>query len=216
MSIIQDFAKFYREGGMFMHFIAMCGFYIIGVTIYKFLFLILKFNTNGANLMKQIQKLVMANNVDKAIKLCSAAGDAALANVLKAGLSRANRGELEITNAIEETVLEYTPKINKLTDTVAVMNNLATLLGLLGTIQGLIQAFDAVAHAAPEQKSALLANGIAVAMNTTGFGLGVAIPGMLVHMILKALQNKILNDIDLYSVKLVNLLVSREKGTATE
>lgn len=211
---MQGFAQFYREGGAFMHFIALCGLYIIGVAIYKFLFLLLKFNTNGANLMKQIQKLVMANNVDKAIKLCSAAGDAALANVLKAGLSRANRGELEIQNAIEETVLEYTPKVKKLTDTVAVFNNLSTLLGLLGTIQGLIQAFDAVAHAAPEQKSALLASGIAVAMNTTGFGLGVAIPGMAVHMILKALENKIFNDIDLYSVKLVNLLVSREKGTA--
>ncbi len=211
---MQGFAQFYREGGTFMHFIALCGLYIIGVTIYKFIFLLMKFNTNGANLMKQIQKLVMANNVDKAIKLCSAAGDAALANVLKAGLSRANRGELEIQNAIEETVLEYTPKVKKLTDTVAVFNNLSTLLGLLGTIQGLIQAFDAVAHAAPEQKSALLASGIAVAMNTTGFGLGVAIPGMAVHMILKALENKIFNDIDLYSVKLVNLLVSREKGTA--
>ena len=214
MGILTSFAQFYREGGLFMHFIAMCGLYIIGVAIYKFIFLLMKFNTNGANLMKQIQKLVMANNVDKAIKLCSAAGDAALANVLKAGLSRANRGELEIQNAIEETVLEYTPKIKKLTDTVAVFNNLSTLLGLLGTIQGLIQAFDAVAHAAPEQKSALLASGIAVAMNTTGFGLGVAIPGMAVHMILKALENKIFNDIDLYSVKLVNLLVSREKGTA--
>ncbi len=213
--MIQSFAQFYREGGMFMHFIALCGLYIIGVSIYKFIFLLLKFNTNGANLMKQIQKLVMANNVDKAIKLCSAAGDAALANVLKAGLSRANRGELEIQNAIEEAVLEYTPKVKKLTDTVAVFNNLATLLGLLGTIQGLISAFDAVAHAAPEQKSALLASGIAVAMNTTGFGLGVAIPGMALHMVLKALENKIFNEVDLYSVKLVNLLVSREKGTVS-
>lgn len=212
--MLQSFAVFYREGGMFMHFIAMCGFYILGVAAYKFWFLIMKFNTNGENLMKQIQKLVMANNVDKAIKLCSAAGDAALATVLKAGLSRANRGEVEISNAIEETVLDYTPKITKLTPTIAVVNNLSTLLGLLGTIQGLIQAFDAVAHAAPEQKSALLANGIAVTMNTTGFGLGVAIPGMAIHMVISSLQNKILNDIDLYSVKLVNILVSRENSTA--
>ena len=216
MSMLRDFAEFYREGGVFMHAIALCGFYILGTGAYKFWFLIMKFNTNGENLMKQIQKLVMANNVDKAIKLCSAAGDAALAVVLKSGLSRANRGELEITNAIEETVLDYTPKITKLTGTIAVFNNLSTLLGLLGTIQGLIQAFDAVAHAAPEQKSALLANGIAVAMNTTGFGLGVAIPGMLIHMIISSLQAKILNDIDLYSVKLVNILVSRENSAATE
>jgi len=90
------FAEFYRSGGVFMHFIALCGMYVLAVTVWKFVFLFFKFNTNGANLMKQIQKLVMANNIDKAIKLCTAAGDAALANVMKAGLSRVNRGELEI------------------------------------------------------------------------------------------------------------------------
>lgn len=211
---MQWWATFYREGGDFMHVIALCGLYIIGVSIYKFVFLLVKFNTNGANLMKQIQKLVMANNVDKAIKLCTAAGDAALANVMKAGLSRANRGELEIQNAMEEATLEVTPKITKLTDTIFAMSSTATMFGLLGTIFGLIEAFDAVAHAAPEQKSAMLASGIAMAMNTTGFGLLVAIPGTLITVIIKGFANKILDDMDLYSVKLVNLLVSREKGAA--
>ena len=211
---MQGFASFYREGGDFMHFIALCGLYIIGVSVYKFVFLLVKFNTNGANLMKQIQKLVMANNVDKAIKLCTAAGDAALANVMKAGLSRANRGELEIQNAMEEATLEVTPKIIKLTDTIFAMSSTATMLGLLGTVFGLIEAFNAVAHAAPEQKSAMLASGISIAMNTTGFGLLVAIPGTLLTVVIKAFANKIIDDIDLYSVKLVNLLVSREKGTA--
>jgi biopolymer transport protein ExbB len=211
---MQGFASFYREGGDFMHFIALCGLYIIGVSVYKFVFLLVKFNTNGANLMKQIQKLVMANNVDKAIKLCTAAGDAALANVMKAGLSRANRGELEIQNAMEEATLEVTPKITKLTDTIFAMSSTATMLGLLGTVFGLIEAFNAVAHAAPEQKSAMLASGISIAMNTTGFGLLVAIPGTLLTVVIKAFANKIIDDMDLYSVKLVNLLVSREKGTA--
>jgi len=206
------FADFYRQGGVFMHFITLSGLYVLAVTIWKFVFLFFKFNTNGTNLMKQIQKLVMANNIDKAIKLCTAAGDAALANVMKAGLSRANRGELEIQNAIEESVLEVTPKITKATETIGVVGNLATLIGLLGTIFGLLDAFNAVAHAAPEQKSAMLASGIAIAMNTTGFGLMVAIPAMALHLILKGLVNKILSDMDLYSVKLVNLLVSREKG----
>jgi len=211
---MQFWASFYRDGGWFMHPIALCGLYVIGVAIYKFVFLFVKFNTNGANLMKQIQKLVMANNVDKAIKLCTAAGDAALANVMKAGLSRANRGELEIQNAMEEATLEVTPKITKLTDTIFAMSSTATMLGLLGTIFGLIDAFNAVAHAAPEQKSAMLASGIAVAMNTTGFGLLVAIPGTLITVVIKGFANKIIDEIDLYSVKLVNLLVSREKGTA--
>ncbi len=211
---MQWFADFYRQGGVFMHFIAICGLYVVAVAVYKFYFLLAKFNTNGANLMKQIQKLVMANNIDKAIKLCSAAGDAALANVMRKGLSRANRGELEIQNAIEEATLEVTPKITKLTDTIFAMGSTATMLGLLGTIFGLIDAFDAVAHAAPEQKSAMLASGIAIAMNTTGFGLLVAIPATIIHLILKGMINKILSDLDLYSVKLVNLLVSREKGVA--
>lgn len=210
------FAKFYREGGTFMHFIAICGLYVFGCAIYKFIFLLGKFNTNGPNLMKQIQKLVMANNIDKAIKLCSAAGDAALANVMKAGLSRANRGELEIQNAMEEATLEVTPKITKLLDSIFAISSTATMFGLLGTVFGLIDAFDAVAHAAPEQKSAMLASGIAIAMNTTGWGLLIAIPGTLLNVILKGVAGGIMDDLDLYSVKLVNLLVSREKGAAAE
>jgi biopolymer transport protein ExbB/TolQ len=206
------FAEFYRDGGAFMHFIAACGIYVLGVAAWKITFLFVKFNTNGANLMKQIQKLVMANNIDKAIKLCTAAGDAALANVMKAGLSRANRGELEIQNAIEESILEVTPKVNRLVDSITAIGSVATLLGLLGTIFGLIAAFEALAHAAPEQKSAMLASGISMAMYTTGFGLMVAIPAIVVHLVIKGFVGKIINEMDLYSVKLVNLLVSREKG----
>lgn len=206
------FAEFYRQGGVFMHFIAACGIIVTAILIWRFLFLFLKYSTNGANLMKQVQKLVMANNVDKAIKLCTAAGDAALAKVMKAGLSRANRGELEIQNAVEEAILEVTPKVVIGAESVGVIGNMATLLGLLGTIFGLIDAFDAVAHAAPEQKSAMLASGIAIAMNTTGFGLLVAIPAMFFQLILKSLIGRVISDLDLYSVKLVNLLVSREKG----
>ena len=212
--MITWFAEFYRSGGTFMHFIAICGLYVLGVAIYKCIFLLVKFNTIGANLMKQIQKLVMANNVDKAIKLCDAAGDAALAKVMKAGLSRANRGELEIQNAMEEATLEVSPKIASLLPSMFAISSTATMFGLLGTIFGLIDAFDAVAHAAPEQKSAMLASGIAIAMNTTGWGLMIAIPGTIIHLVLNGLAGKILNDLDLYTVKLSNLLVSREKGTA--
>lgn len=212
-SLMQWWAAFYRDGGFFMHYITLCGIWCMAVATWKLSVLFLKFNTNGANLMKQIQKLVMANNIDKAIKLCTAAGDAALANVLKAGLSRANRGELEIQNAIEETILEVTPKITRLIETISPIGNAATLFGLLGTIFGLIDSFNAVAHAAPEQKSALLAAGIAVAMNTTGYGLIVAIPALVVDLVIKGFVQKIMNEMDLYSLKLVNLLVSREKGT---
>jgi len=205
------FAEFYRSGGTFMHFIAICGLYVLGVSIYKFIMLFVKMNTNGANLMKQIQKLVISNNVEKAIKVCDDLNSAALAKVLKAGLSRANRGELEIQNAMEEATLEAAPKVASLLPSVFAISSTATMFGLLGTIFGLIDAFDAVAHAAPEQKSAMLASGIAIAMNTTGWGLMIAIPGTIIHLVLNGLAGKIMNDLDLYTVKLSNLLTSREK-----
>ena len=121
------FAEFYRSGGTFMHFIAICGLYVLGVSIYKFIMLFVKMNTNGANLMKQIQKLVMANKVDKAITLCDGVGSAALAKVLKAGLSKANRGELEIQNAMEEATLEVAPKVTSLLPSVFAISSTATM-----------------------------------------------------------------------------------------
>jgi len=159
--------------------------------------------------MAQIQKLVMANNIDRAIKLCNAAPNAALPKVIKAGLTRANKGELEISNAIEEATLEVVPVVQKRVPTLGGVANVATLLGLLGTIIGLIQAFAALESAAPDARAAALAKGISVAMNTTAFGLIVAIPCMGSQMFMAAVTKKILDEIDQYSVKLENLLVSR-------
>ena len=130
---------------------------------------------------------------------------------MKAGLSRANRGELEIQNAMEEATLEVAPKVTSLLPSVFAISSTATMFGLLGTVFGLIDAFDAVAHAAPEQKSAMLASGIAIAMNTTGWGLLIAIPGTILNLFLNGLAGKIMSDLDLYTVKLSNLLTSREK-----
>jgi biopolymer transport protein ExbB/TolQ len=158
----------------------------------------------------------MANNIDRAIKLCNAAPSAALPKVIKAGLTRANKGEVEIQNAIEEATLEVVPKVQKRTASLQALANIATLLGLLGTIIGLIEAFEALEKATPENRQRLLAKGIALAMNTTAFGLVVAIPTLVAHLILSGTTKKILDEIDMYSVKLENLLISRGKGGAVE
>ena len=92
------------------------------------------------------------------------------------------------------------------------MGSLATLLGLLGTVMGLIEAFTVVAKAPADQKSALLSAAIGVAMNTTAFGLMVAIPTILIFMTLTGITKKITNEIDYYSVRLENLLYARGKG----
>jgi biopolymer transport protein ExbB len=206
-------AKFYTNGGPFMHPIAFVSVFGIAIMVERFIFLFFKYNINANQFMAQIQKLVMANNVDRAIKLCNAAPQAALPKVIKAGLTRANKGEVEIGNAIEEATLEVIPNVTKRTPTLQQVANIATLLGLLGTIMGLIDAFEAVASAPPDQKAAMLTGAIAIAMNTTAFGLIVAIPTLAGYIFLNNTVKKIIDEIDQYSVKLQNLLVSRGKGS---
>ncbi len=209
---MQAIAEAFESGGGWMYVIALTSVIALGIIVERFIFLFFKYNINANAFMAQIQKLVMANQIDKAIKLCNASKAAALPKVIKAGLTRANKGEIEISNAIEEATLEVVPVVQKRTPTLGGVANVATLLGLLGTIVGLIQAFAALESAAPDQRAAALAKGISVAMNTTAFGLIVAIPAMTAQMFLTTVTTKILNEIDQYSVKLENLLVSRYRA----
>jgi biopolymer transport protein ExbB/TolQ len=208
-------AQFFTEGGFWMFPIAFLSFLSLAVAVERTIFLFFRYNINGTAFMAQIQKLVMANNIDRAIKLCNAAPNAALPRIVKAGLTRANKGEGEIQSAVEEASLEVLPLLQKRTGSLATLASLATLLGLLGTVMGLIDAFRVVAEAAPDQRSQLLTKAISVAMNTTAFGLMVAIPGLFLHMLLSGVTKKIIDEIDMYSVKLENLLITRGKSGTT-
>jgi biopolymer transport protein ExbB/TolQ len=205
-------AKFFTEGGPWMLPIAFISFLVAGIAVERIIFLFFRYNINGPAFMAQIQKLVMANNIDRAIKLCNAAPNAALPRIVKAGLTRANKGENEIQNAIEEASLEVVPLLQKRTGSLAALASLATLLGLLGTVMGLIGAFEVVANAPADQKSALLSKYISIAMGTTAFGLMVAIPSIFIHLVLTGITKKIVDEIDMYSVRLENLLITRGKG----
>lgn len=206
-------AKAMSEGGIWMYIILSASILGIGIMIERFVMLFFKYNINANAFMAQIQKLVMANSIDKAIKLCNAAPSAALARVIKAGLTRANKGGDEIQNAVEEATLEVIPFIQKRTNALATVANIATLLGLLGTIIGMIGAFSDLATVAPDKRQEALGRNISLAMNTTAFGLIVAIPCMAAHAMLTGMTKKIIDEIDLYSVKLENLLISRQ-GTS--
>ena len=109
-------------------------------------------------------------------------------------------------NAIDATALEVIPKVESRLNYLSLIANVSTLFGLLGTIQGLITSFAAVAAADPSQKAEMLANGIAKAMNTTFLGLLSAITIMILHSFLVAKAESIINGIDEYSVKLMDLL----------
>ena len=184
-----------------------------GVAIERFVFLFFRYNINATAFMAQIQKLVMANNIDRAVKLCNAAPSAALARVIKAGLMRANRPEAEIQSAIDEATLDVLPEVTRRTSSLAAIANVATLLGLLGTIFGMIGAFESLDQAAADKRQEALGQNISSAMYTTAFGLIVAVPCLSAHIFLSNVTKKIIDEIDLHSVKLTNMLVARGKGT---
>ena len=202
-------------GVIVMYIILAVSIIGFGVMIERFIFLFFKYNLNASAFMAQIQKLVIANNIDRAIKLCNAAPSAALAKVIKAGLTRANKSEMEIQNAIEEATLDVIPQIQKRTNSLQAIANVATLLGLLGTIFGMIGAFAALEDASADKRQKELGKNISTAMYTTAFGLIVAVPCLAAHIFLTNVTKKIIDEIDQYSVKLENLLISRGKSGAT-
>jgi biopolymer transport protein ExbB/TolQ len=206
----------FTEGGSFMWIILVVFVFAMAIAFERLFFVVFRANINATAFMAQIQKLIMANNIDRAIKLCNAEPHAMLPKVVKAGLTRANRTEKELENAIQEVTLEVAPIVNKRTAYLGMLANVATLVGLLGTIMGLVMAFQAVAKASAETKQTLLANGISVAMYTTAGGLIAAIPTMVLHSIISNKSNKILDDVDQYGLKTLNLLTARRRGTLKE
>jgi biopolymer transport protein ExbB len=115
---------------------------------------------------------------------------------------------------MEESMMEIIPQLEKRTAYVGLASSVATLLGLLGTIVGLIQAFTAVANANPAEKADLLSASISVAMNTTAFGLLVAIPLIVTHSVLTAKTGEIVDGLEMVSVKTLNVITSLAKRQA--
>jgi len=210
---MQSLSDFFILGGFWMWPILVMNIIALGVMVERFIFLYLRHNVNAVAFMEEIKRHVQAGHLENAIKSCNAVKDSALARVIKEGLTHANRSPSEIQNAISEATLEVTPEITKRGTLLQNLANIATLLGLLGTIIGLIEAFSALATITdPEQQTKMLTNGISVAMNTTAFGLIVAIPCLLAHVMLSSVTKKILDEIEHYSVKIENLLVTRLQG----
>lgn len=212
-SLIQWTARFMVEGGIFMWIIAVvwCAGIAIAAERLKAYF---KYNIDGTSLMGNIKKSVIGNQVQEAIQTCSES-PALLSFVMKNGLKRANQSKEQIQDALEASILETVPKIERRLGYLALAANLSTLLGLLGTIQGLIQSFAAVAQAEASQKAQLLAEGIAVAMNTTALGLVSAISLMVVHSYLMARGEQMIQEIEENSVKLLDLLATK-KGNSSQ
>jgi biopolymer transport protein ExbB/TolQ len=187
---------------------------VIGVIVFieRFVTLFFKYNINADAFMSQIHKLVDANNIDRAVKLCNAAPQAALPRVIKPGLACADGDACEARGAIEEAALEVVPRLRKRARSLLGVAIIAAGLGLLGSVIGLIRALSSLEHAGPELDLVGLTHGLAVSMYPLAFGLAVSIAFVLAHFALSRVTTRIVNEINLYSARLGNALAARQRS----
>ncbi len=171
-----------------------------------------RYNISAEAFMNQLVKFVREGQIDKARKLCQAAPNAVLARVMKAGIESSNRGEAEISAAMEETMLEVVPLVSKRIPALFPLANIATLIGLIGTISGLIKSFRALSSASPELKATILATGISEAMYNTAFGLIIAVGCIAGQLWLGIKAKGMIEDIEFNAVKMENILGRRLAG----
>ena len=197
---------------VFMYVISLFAAASLAIGIERFYYIMIRSNINADKFMAEIRKLVAGGNMDRAIALCDKGKQKALPFVVLRGLKRAIESEAldfrAIQNAVDEGTLEVIPKLQERTNYLSMFANVSTLTGLMGTIFGLIIAFDAVGgEGIPEaDKTRYLAAGISAAMNTTIYGLMVAIPSLIVYTFLTNKTTKIIDEMDEHLVKLINLI----------
>jgi biopolymer transport protein ExbB len=211
MDSFYSLVGFFSTGGIFMYPILVVFAIGVAIAIERYITLTLITNKNQT-VWESIQPMLTSGEFDKAREVTEK-DPSTIAQVLSMGLARqgAVRRRDDIEIAMEESMMEIVPQLEKRTPYVALGANVATLLGLLGTIMGLIQAFTAVANANPAEKADLLSASISVAMNTTAFGLMVAIPLLITHTVLTSKTGHIVDSLEMATVKVLNVLTTSAK-----
>jgi len=214
MDFFYSIVAFFGSGGLFMYPILIVFAVGVAVAVERYVTLTLVTNKNKV-VWDRVQPLLANGEFEEAQEMTSE-DESTISQVLNMGLSLqgAVRRREDIEIAMEESMMEIVPRLEKRTPYVALASSIATLLGLLGTIMGLIQAFTAVANANPAEKADLLSASISVAMNTTAFGLMVAIPLLIVHAVLTSKTGDIVDSLEMATVKALNVFSRRAKRTA--
>ena len=198
--------KAFQTGGFFMYPIALILIVSTIIIVERMHSVLFRFQTDAAKLMKEVQGHILDNNVDQAIKISNSNKDSVLHTVFKAALINADRPFNEIQEHVEVATLSVLPKLQERLPFLFTFANVATLLGLLGTIVGLVNTFESVALVDASKKQQMLSAGISTAMNTTAFGLIVAIPCMFFYGFIQNKINRIIDDVEHYSSRLLLLL----------
>ena len=210
MGVLGGVVRFFQEGGAFMYPILIVFALGAAIAVERWMYLTRSGASNKA-LWSKIVPILKAGNFQEAANVTNKS-KAAIASILNYGFDRV-KSEFrrdDIEKAMEESLMEVMPRLEKRTHYLATLANIATLLGLLGTIIGLIRAFTAVSNANPADKADLLSASISVAMNTTAFGLMVAIPLLLIHALLQTKTNQIVDSLEMASVKFLNAVTERQ------
>ena len=197
---------FFQKGGTFMYPILLVFAVGLAISIERWIQLV-RIRSGNKKMWKQLYPILRKGEFEKARQMANK-DKSTIAQMLGMGLARqgAVRRRDDIEIAMEESMMEIIPQLEKRTPYVALLSNIATLLGLLGTIMGLIEAFTAVANANPAEKADLLSASISVAMNTTAFGLMSAIPLLLFHAKLTSTTGEIVDNLEMASIKALNTI----------
>jgi biopolymer transport protein ExbB len=207
---LQQVALHWNGGGKGMYPIAICMVFAIAVMADRIYVLFFQASIDKDQFVRGLKTHIFNGDLDKAISYTAGQKPTPLTAIVKAGLINVPKGEDEVQAAMDEAALRELPRIEKRTGYLAMIGNVATLVGLLGTIGGLIQCFAGVGSADASDKARVLSDGIAEAMNCTAFGLIVAIPALVAFSLLQGRTQHMVDDINETSVGVLNLIVSNK------
>ena len=215
------FSKFFHSfnssepGYVFMWILLLAAVFSIAIAIERLIFLMSRSGSKTTSFINDIVDLIANGDMGEAKKRCSEVGNMAIAHIVGIVLADTGHGENRIRSKIDESIMKVVPELEKRTGYLSTIGNVSTLIGLMGTIYGLILSFASVGKPGIDavEKSTMLASGIAAAMNTTFMGLMVAIPSIVLYSLFKSKTRQIIDEIDEHSLVLANALAEKNHET---
>jgi biopolymer transport protein ExbB len=212
VDIFYSTVNFFARGGVFMYPILLVGAAAAAIAIERYVTLT-RLSIKNRAAWNRIEPVLSEGDFDKA-REATAKDETAVAQLLACGLARqgAVRRVDDVEKAMRTNLMELIPRLEKRTHYLGTFANLATLLGLLGTVSGLIHAFTSVATANPAEKANLLAASISEAMNCTAFGLMIAVPVLFIHAFLQSKTGQLISSLETAAMKFLTLLGDRQSA----
>jgi biopolymer transport protein ExbB len=205
--MFEKLAQHYREGKEMMYFISIFQGVSFAIMIERVYVLYFKTRLNKEAVLAGLRERIFRGDVMGAIRFLSDQPQSPLTRILKAGLLEVRHGEEEVQAAMDEAAIHELPYLEKRTGYLGMISNAATLVGLLGTVIGMIAVFAAVASVSAADKSTMLSAGIAEAMNCTAYGLIVAIPPLVLFSMLQGRTQQLSDEINGAVASTINMVM---------